>query len=272
MRMAEPRPDAGDLANIANGCERMGRTETCCADGHHSFRRRFGICSNWTRVGGGYGWSVPPETDESDVADRQRLLDAMAVLHEVIEAPELLERLDAEDRAAFFNAAGDVFCPDPDIRRRRTKLLQQQRRSDRARRDDEMLSQTGIRTLRSKPVFTTPDVFAPSDVEQQTVADDPAAPPFRETMSDQHCYICKSPYREIHHFYDQLCADCAALNYAKRSELADMTGMVVLLTGGRVKIGYQAGDQAVAMRGRTDRRHALPSRCCAAVCGRTGFR
>ena len=192
-------------------------------------------------MGGGYGWSVPPETDESDVADRQRLLDAMAVLHEVIEAPELLERLDAEDRAAFFNAAGDVFCPDPDIRRRRTKLLQQQRRSDRARRDDEMLSQTGIRTLRSKPVFTTPDVFAPIDFEQQTVADDPAAPPFRETMSDQHCYICKSPYREIHHFYDQLCTDCAALNYAKRSELADMTGMVVLLTGGRVKIGYQAG-------------------------------
>ncbi len=45
----------------------------------------------------------------------------------------------------------------------------------------------------------------------------------------------------MHHFYDQLCPSCAALNYAKRGELADMSGMVVLLTGGRVKIGYQAG-------------------------------
>lgn len=178
--------------------------------------------------------------DAGEVPDRRRLLDAMSLLHEVVAAPELLDQLDAEDRAAFFNAAGDVFCPDPDIRRRRTKLLQQQRRSARAQRDEDVLAETGIRTLRSKPVFTTPDVFAPVDFEQTTLADDPAAPPFRETVEQQHCYICKSLFREIHHFYDQLCPTCAALNFAKRSEVADMTGMVVLVTGGRVKIGYQA--------------------------------
>jgi NAD(P)-dependent dehydrogenase (short-subunit alcohol dehydrogenase family) len=165
----------------------------------------------------------------------------MAVLQEVVAAPELLNELDAEDKATFFNAAGDVFCPDPDIRRRRAKLLQQQRRSERAQRDDETLAETGIRTLRNKPVFTTPDVFAPTKFEQTTVADDPSNAPFRETVEAQHCYICKTLYREIHHFYDQLCPDCAETNFAKRGELADMAGMVVLLTGGRVKIGYQAG-------------------------------
>ncbi len=165
----------------------------------------------------------------------------MAVLHEVIEAPEMLDALDAADRASFFNAAGDVFHPDPEIRRRRTKLLRQRRRHERIERDDEALAQTGIRTLRSKPVFTTPDVFPPIDFDQTTVDDDPSAAPFRESVEPQHCYICKSLYRRIHHFYDQLCPSCAATNYAKRGELADMTGMVVLLTGGRVKIGYQAG-------------------------------
>ena len=45
----------------------------------------------------------------------------------------------------------------------------------------------------------------------------------------------------MHHFYDQLCPECADFNYAKRGELADLTGRVALLTGGRVKIGYQAG-------------------------------
>jgi hypothetical protein len=170
----------------------------------------------------------------------------MAVLQEVVVAPELLNELGAEDKAAFFNAAGDVFCPDPDIRRRRTKLLSQQRRNERAQRDDETLAETGIRTLRSKPVFTTPDVFPPADFEQTTVEDDPKAAPFRETIEAQHCYICKILYREIHHFYDQLCPDCAVTNFAKRSELADMTGMVVLLTGGRVKIGYQVSSSCVA--------------------------
>src|ERR1039458_6324506 len=34
---------------------------------------------------------------------------------------------------------------------------------------------------------------------------------------------------------------CAELNWRKRSELADLRGRVALLTGGRVKIGYQAG-------------------------------
>ena len=45
----------------------------------------------------------------------------------------------------------------------------------------------------------------------------------------------------IHHFYDQMCPECAEFNFAKRLELADLTGRVALLTGGRVKIGYQAG-------------------------------
>lgn len=178
--------------------------------------------------------------DDDVTAERRRLLDAMAVLHDVVAAPELLDSLDAEDKAAFFNAAGNVFCPDPEIRRRRTKLLQRRRRNERARRDDEVLAETGIRTLRSKPVFTTPDVYAPIDFDQVTV-DDAHRDPFRETVEPQHCYICKRRYHEIHHFYDQLCLECASLNFAKRGELADMSGMVVLLTGGRVKIGYQAG-------------------------------
>ena len=38
-----------------------------------------------------------------------------------------------------------------------------------------------------------------------------------------------------------MCPSCAELNFAKRTELADLRGRVALLTGGRVKIGYQAG-------------------------------
>ena len=53
--------------------------------------------------------------------------------------------------------------------------------------------------------------------------------------------MCKQKYSVIHHFYDQLCPTCAALNFTKRDELADLRGRVALLTGGRVKIGYHTG-------------------------------
>jgi NAD(P)-dependent dehydrogenase (short-subunit alcohol dehydrogenase family) len=54
------------------------------------------------------------------------------------------------------------------------------------------------------------------------------------------CYVCKREFNELHFFYDQLCPECAAFNYAKREQTADLRGRVALVTGARVKIGYQA--------------------------------
>jgi NAD(P)-dependent dehydrogenase (short-subunit alcohol dehydrogenase family) len=53
------------------------------------------------------------------------------------------------------------------------------------------------------------------------------------------CYSCKQPYRQIHPFYHLLCPTCANFNYAKRHQRADLTGRTALVTGGRIKIGYQ---------------------------------
>lgn len=55
----------------------------------------------------------------------------------------------------------------------------------------------------------------------------------------QRCYVCKDPYRRIHHFYHRLCPDCARDNLVRRGARTDLTGRRALLTGGRVKIGYQ---------------------------------
>jgi NAD(P)-dependent dehydrogenase (short-subunit alcohol dehydrogenase family) len=54
------------------------------------------------------------------------------------------------------------------------------------------------------------------------------------------CYMCKTEFHELHHFYDQMCPPCAALNFDKRAQTADLRGRIALVTGGRVKIGYQA--------------------------------
>ena len=178
---------------------------------------------------------------DDDAERREKLLAASALLREVAGNKSLLAGLSVEERTEFLNAAGDVFIADPEERRLRVKAKRRKQRAEKLARDEEVLNSTGIRTLRAKPVFTTPNVFPPEEFEQADVADDPEAPPFRETVEEQHCYVCKAKYTQIHHFYDQLCMSCGDFNYAKRSELADLSGQVVLLTGGRVKIGYQAG-------------------------------
>jgi hypothetical protein len=53
------------------------------------------------------------------------------------------------------------------------------------------------------------------------------------------CYVCKIRFRHLHHFYDQLCPTCASLNYTKRHQSADMSSKVAIVTGSRVKIGFQ---------------------------------
>ena len=179
--------------------------------------------------------SIPASANDDEL--RAQLLDATALLRRVAGAKELLAGLSVEERTALLNAAGDVFCGDADERRLRVKARRKAQRAEKLRRDDDVLAGTGIRTLRDKPVFTTPNVFPPEGFEQADVDD----AMFRETVELQHCYVCKAKYSRVHHFYDQLCPECAEFNYAKRSEGADLTGTVALLTGGRVKIGYQAG-------------------------------
>ncbi len=54
-----------------------------------------------------------------------------------------------------------------------------------------------------------------------------------------NCYICKKQYTQIHFFYHSLCPQCAIFNYQKRQQKTDLRGRVALVTGGRIKIGYQ---------------------------------
>ncbi|CCH30140.1 SDR family NAD(P)-dependent oxidoreductase [Actinosynnema sp. NPDC047251] len=63
--------------------------------------------------------------------------------------------------------------------------------------------------------------------------------PVRLVHGRRHCYVCKGPYRHVDAFYHRLCPDCAAENTVRRTARTDLTGRRALLTGGRVKIGFQ---------------------------------
>ncbi|UQT55025.1 SDR family NAD(P)-dependent oxidoreductase [Streptomyces durmitorensis] len=53
------------------------------------------------------------------------------------------------------------------------------------------------------------------------------------------CYVCKASYRQVDSFYHRLCPGCAADNRTRRELGTDLSGRRALLTGGRVKIGFQ---------------------------------
>jgi len=175
--------------------------------------------------------SNPPATPE-------QLKAAIKLLEKASADRALLAGLTDEEHTRLMKVAGDLYCPDLTQRRKLVKAKVKQRKAEKKSADDKKLHQTGIRELRRKPVFTTPNYFPPQIGEPQEVTDNPD---FHEAVEPQNCYVCKKDYSQIHHFYDQLCPTCAELNWKKRSELADLRGRVALLTGGRVKIGYQAG-------------------------------
>jgi len=186
---------------------------------------------------------TPRSPSPSAVSDPSEAPDA-TFTDEVRAAADLLERIAADrrvldllppaDRARILRAVAQAHAPDRVQRRRASAAA----RFARVERDESVRADTGIRALRRRPVVTTPNVFPPPAFEAQDVHADADV---REAVEPQFCYVCKQPYSTIHHFYDQLCPSCADFNFAKRGELADLRGRVALLTGGRVKIGYQTG-------------------------------
>ena len=188
-----------------------------------------------------------------DLAERLRA--ATEVLEAVVADRSVLARLGIAERTRLLSAAGDVYQPDVVERRRQIKAQRRREKALQTARDQDALSSTGIRVLRTRPVFTTPDAFAPHGFDPQDRRCEEDLPgddhvddhvdgqrdERRDSGLARHCYVCKRKYGDIDAFYDQLCPECAAFNFAKRSESADLRGRVALLTGGRVKIGYQAG-------------------------------
>jgi NAD(P)-dependent dehydrogenase (short-subunit alcohol dehydrogenase family) len=175
------------------------------------------------------------EPESNSLADRLRA--AADLLEKIVADRSLLADIPEADRNRFLNAAGRVSRPDALGRRQLLKVVKRKKRAEKVQREETVLAATGIRKLRREPVFiTSPNILPPKSDELLTSGE-----PVPETENPRKCYACKKEFSTVHHFYDRLCLTCAEENFAKRTELADLSGRVALLTGGRVKIGYQAG-------------------------------
>ena len=185
---------------------------------------------------------------DDDLVARARA--AIELLEELGGDLRKLAPLEEELRIRLVSAAGQLSRPDRYSRRALGKELT--RAKFRARRDADRatLEQTGIRALRREPVFRTPLPKPEWTALDAPLRDDEGEDAWAEAEARREegarvetarmCYVCKREFHELHHFYDQLCAPCAEENYRKRDQSADLRGRVALVTGARVKIGFQA--------------------------------
>ena len=143
---------------------------------------------------------------------------------------------------------------------KRRKLDEQRRRQRELALDTEVINRRQLRASRlgklrelleggAQGLPLIPDgaaddaVSAPSAmIEDVDEAAEAAAAAEADVLhKPRSCYACKGRFRTLHHFYSDLCPSCATLNFAKRTQSASLKGRVALLTGGRVKIGFQSG-------------------------------
>jgi len=185
------------------------------------------------------------------------MVEAAELMETLAGERDLLRETDAEIRERFLIAAGRVSRPD---RRLRRALSRERRKSNRDERRDgvqALLNQTGVRKLRESPIFLTPrriaaygetphgngangDAAGVKGLSQPLDRTDEPSRPIGRTEEPRSCYTCRADFSDVHHFYDQLCLPCGDFNFAKRTQIGDLTGRVALVTGSRVKIGYQA--------------------------------
>jgi NAD(P)-dependent dehydrogenase (short-subunit alcohol dehydrogenase family) len=143
-----------------------------------------------------------------------------------------LTHLTQERRRELLTLAGLISKPERHSLVRMAKAFRRAEREAAKEHDRQVIERTGLRTQRRSAVY------APLWLEQPQPADTDELR--AELHGERACYVCKKAFSKPHRYYDSMCDECGDFNYAKRSQTADLSGHYALVTGARVKIGFQA--------------------------------
>lgn len=162
----------------------------------------------------------------------EKIKECGSLLNLLADHPQLWVELEEEERIALRKAAGRITRPDAEEFYRRKQASKKSRRQKLVKQERKVRAATGIRTAREASIFEAP---------KQLAGVDPGALIENfELKSPRNCYVCHADFTKLHFFYDQMCQKCAEFNYKKRFQTADLSGQIALITGSRLKIGYQA--------------------------------
>ncbi|WP_373519382.1 SDR family NAD(P)-dependent oxidoreductase [Pricia sp.] len=169
------------------------------------------------------------ETAISHKISSEEIDKCISILERLVTDTDQIFDISKEKRTALLKASGMLSRPSRDEFSRRKKNGKKAAKRKMAARDRVARKETGIRSAREANVFVAPMLLDGSDLANKE----------RQALeSPRNCYVCKTVFTQLHHFYDTMCTDCGDLNYAKRFQTADVNGQVAIITGSRLKIGY----------------------------------
>ncbi|PCJ94817.1 MAG: oxidoreductase [Flavobacteriaceae bacterium] len=164
---------------------------------------------------------------ESTITDEE-IDKCIAILEQLVNSTDEIFEIPKEKRTALLIVSGKLSRPNRDEFSRRKKDAKKAQKRKKAARDKNARKETGIRSAREAVVFVAPKLLSAADLTRDT----------QELASPRNCYVCKTLFTKLHHFYDTMCTDCGDFNYAKRFQTTDLKGQVAVITGSRLKIGY----------------------------------
>ena len=173
-------------------------------------------------------------SEESSISKNTRIISqeevdtCIATLEGLLADTNQLFELSEEKRTALLKASGMLSRPHRDEFQRRRKDAKKAAKRKMIAKDTHARKSTGIRSAREAALFIAPKLLAPAAIPEDTP----------ELESPRNCYVCKTVYTKLHHFYDSMCTSCGDLNYAKRFQTTDLKDQVAVITGSRLKIGY----------------------------------
>jgi len=153
----------------------------------------------------------------------------ISVLTQLVENTDQIFDIEKMQRTELIKVAGMFSRPSREEFSRRKKDAKKSIKRKKAARDRHARKETGIRSARESVIFEAPKLLAATDLSSKETL---------ELESPRNCYVCKSLFTKLHHFYDTMCTECGDFNYAKRFQTADVKGQVAVITGSRLKIGY----------------------------------
>jgi len=156
----------------------------------------------------------------------------ISLLGDLVRDAGLFSSLPEEQQRALLKTAGELSRPDRAERKKRNKTANKTRHLAKLEQDRRARNATGIRTARAQSTF-----IAPARIQGNASGPEQE----REALhAPRNCYVCKEQFTDLHFFYDCMCKQCGDRNYQKRFQTASLASRVVLITGARVKIGFQA--------------------------------
>jgi len=168
---------------------------------------------------------------DKSILSSAEVQQCIEVLDHLVKNSNRLTQLTEKQRIELMIAAGKLSRPDPEEKKKRQKDKKNAKRRKKTENERKARAGTGIRRAREDKVFQAPEQLTEGGEKGEER---------RELNSPRNCYVCKDEFVQLHHFYDAMCPKCAEFNYQKRFQTASLDGQTALITGSRLKIGYQA--------------------------------